>query len=385
MHCLWITRQDPRSADSGDLIYTLGLLRALARTSRAEITVLAHRGGGSSGEIDGIRWVLPAEVPGKSPLSLLSDLPSDAHRLGNPAMRHALRKLLDEHEFDRVVIDQAACGWALDDLPDDLPVLYIAHNHEAVVRTEVAASNDGSLPFRLALKRDAANYARLERRLCSVADTITAITPRDESNFRAEFPEKTYLELTPGYEGDIPASDPDPITAETPRTVVLAGTFEWLAKRRNLESFLSAADDCFPKAKIHFQVVGKSDPAYFESLAKRHPWAKFDANVPSMEPFLKDARIGLIPEALGGGFKLKALDYIFRGLPLAAVEPALSGLPLTPGSGALAAATTEALAEAVSKRIDDLDFLNRAASEALSHCRDAFHWQERGEALAKVL
>ncbi|MEP4078304.1 hypothetical protein [Haloferula sp.] len=385
MRCLWITRQDPRSADSGDLIYSLGLLRALAATSRVKLTVLTHSGSETSHDSDDIAWDIQGRIPEKNPFSLLSRIPSDAHRLGNPTMRAALKRQLSKGRFDRIVIDQAACAWALDDIPTDIPILYIAHNHEAVVRTEVAASNDGSLPFRLALKRDASNYAGLERQLCARSSIISAITPRDESNFRREFPDKAYLQLSPGYDGAIPVGDPPPITSDTPRRVVLAGTFEWLAKKRNLEAFLSAADSCFPSAKIEFQIVGKSDPDYFVSLSRKYPWAKFDANVPSMEPYLQNARIGLIPEALGGGFKLKALDYIFRGLPLAAVEPALSGLPLEPGTDALAADSTESLAQTISNKIDDLGFLNQAAINSLANCRDAFHWSERGKRLADAL
>ena len=70
---------------------------------------------------------------------------------------------------------------------------------------------------------------------------------------------------------------------------------------------------------------------------------------------------------------------------LAAVEPALSGLPLMPGTDALVADTTESLAQTISNKIDDLGFLNQAAITALANCRDAFHWSERGKRLADAL
>lgn len=385
MHILWITRQDPRLADAGDLIHSLGLLRALAATGETEITVLAHRGKPDESVMPGITWELPADIPGKSPLSLLSRLPSDAHRLGNPALRRTLASLLARPTFDWVAIDQAASGWALDLLPADTRILYVAHNHEAALRAEVAGEHDGPLPLRLALRRDAAKYAALERRICARAQVIAAITPRDKTNFRREFPDKTHLVLSPGYEGLIPTGDPPEITAATPRRVVLAGTFEWIAKKRNLTAFLKSAANHFPQAGIEFHVVGKAAPETFSALADRFPWATFAANVPSMEPHLKDARIGLIPESLGGGFKLKALDYIFRGLPLASIEPALSGLPLEPGTDAIAAGSTDELAAAVATRIDELDFLNHAARSALEKCRHAFDWRDRGESLARAL
>ena len=384
MRLLWITRQDPRAANSGELIYTLGLLKALAATGRVETTVVAHEGTEAEKyEIPRTHFHLPAPVPGKSPLSLVSRLPSDAHRLGGPAIRRTLREVLARGNFDRAVIDQAATGWALDLLPPALPLLYVAHNHEAVVRAEVAANATG--PVGALMRLDARKYAALEHRIARRAAWISAITPRDADAFRRAFPDKRYLVLPPGFEGPVPDGPPAEITAATPRNVVLAGTFGWIAKRRNLEAFLRDAAARFPAAGIRFTVVGLADPAYFAALGRQYPWASFHPNVPSVEPFLRDARIGLIPEALGGGFKLKALDYIFHGLPLASIDSALSGLPLSPGVETIAAPDTASLASRVADRIDDLEFLNAAARGALDRCRDAFHWADRGTALAAAL
>ena len=383
-HFLWITRQDPRPANSGELIYSLGLIRALIETGKVKLTVLAYRASETTNTLPQVDWVLPADNPGKSPFSLLSSLPSSAHSLGGSPMRSSLREQLAKHAFDGVVIDQAANGWAIGELPEGLPVFYLSHNHEAVVRKEVAAEESGTL-MRLALRLDAEKYARLERRLCARASTISAITPRDEGSYRNEFPDKTYVQLPPGYEGSMPDELNRAIAEDTPRRVVLAGTFEWIAKRRNLEAFLRDAAEPFQAAGIEFHVVGKARPEYFRDLSRQFPWTTFTPNVPSMEPHLKDARIGLIPEALGGGFKLKALDYVFHGLPLASIESALSGLPLTPGENVLSASDTQALARVIADRIDDTDFLNHAAQSALDQCRGAFDWRQRGESLASAL
>ncbi|MCW1885820.1 glycosyltransferase [Luteolibacter flavescens] len=453
MRCLWITRQDPRPADSGELIYTLGLLKALAAQPGMDITVLAHhpnprpcaRGNAATddpqrrleqgkasyengdpsaavahlqaarqdprlaeeaaglaeritAEIEGapknasrfggrgqaVNWELHGTIPSGRLRSLASTLPGDAFRLGNPVQRAELKRLL-EKKWDWIVIDQAACAWALGMIGKEQKVVYLAHNHEATVRREVAADGRGSLPMRMALKLDATKYARMEAALCRRADLISAITPRDAEAFKKENPGKPVCVLPPGYTGSIPDGPPRPITEESPRTVLLAGTFEWLAKRRNLESFLKAAAAPFQEAKIAFQVAGKADPEWFAALARQYPWASFAANVPSMAPYLDQARIGLIPEALGGGFKLKALDYIFRGLPLASVEAALSGVPVDPATEAIAAPDPESLALAVAGKIDDLAFLNHAASRAVDACRHAFHWEDRGELLGRAL
>lgn len=384
MRCLWITRQDPRPADSGELIYTLGLLRSLAVRPGIEITVLAHKAARPSDGDANLHWELHGTIPSGRLKSLPAKLPGDAYRLGNPVQREALHRLLKER-WDWIVIDQAACAWAIDLLDPSQKVMYLAHNHEASVRKQVAGDRGGSLAMRMALKWDSHKYGRMERTLGRRANLISAITPRDAEAFSLDAPGVPIFVLKPGYGGEIPAGPARPITAETPRQVVLAGAFEWLAKRRNLEAFLLAAAEPFQAARIGFRVVGKADPAWFAALARQHPWASFEANVPSVTPYLDQARIGLIPEALGGGFKLKALDYIFRGLPLASVEAALSGVPVDPRSEAIAAPDPDSLAKAVAAKIDDLPFLNHAAAKALENCRSAFRWEDRGIALARAL
>ncbi len=385
MRCLWITRQDPSPADSGELIYSRGLLASLAAQPGIELHVLAHSApAGPNIQTPPGRWHLPGPTPPKRALGVISRLPGDADRLGNPPMRAELRSLLVTTNWDWIVIDQAACGWALDEIPTKHParIAYVAHNHESSVRPQVAADQSGSLALRIALRRDAVKYARLECAIVKRSSLVTAITPRDQSAFRQQFPNRNVILLPPGHDGPIPPADPRPIDRHTPRRVVLAGTFLWIAKRRNLEAFLAASADPFLAAGIDFQVVGKADPAFFARLARQYPRVSFQPNVPSIHPWLTD---GLIPEALGGGFKLKALDYVFRGLPLAAVDEALSGLPLAPGSDAITAANPAALAHAVAAKIDDLPFLNLAARSALAKCRHAFNWADRGARLAEAL
>lgn len=391
MRCLWITRQDPRPSNSGELIYSCGLIRSLAGAG-VDITVLAHqatanaRASAAPLAVDErIRWELHGTIPTGRLRGMISSLPSDAYRLGNPVQRAALRRLMSEGGWDWVVIDHAAGAWALDEIPRSQRVAYVAHNDEATVRRDVAHDRDGSLPMQAALRWDAWKYGRMEHRLGDRASLVTAITPRDLATFRARHPGKATMLLMPGYGGAIPPGPAPRLTADLPRRVVLVGAFEWLAKRRNLEAFLREAAPPFTAAGVEFQVVGKAEPAWFAELAKRHPWARFDANVPLIDPYLAQARIGLIPEALGGGFKLKALDYVFRGLPLAAIGPALSGVPIDPVRDAVVGDDLTGLARAVVDRIDDLDFLNAAAGRALDACRHAFDWASRGRDLAVVL
>ena len=88
MNCLWLTRQDPRPADSGELLYSLGLLRSLAGAGM-DLTVLAQSSDAAVVPRDrtdatpdghGIEWKFVRRRRRPRAFSLASHLPSDAWR-----------------------------------------------------------------------------------------------------------------------------------------------------------------------------------------------------------------------------------------------------------------------------------------------------------------
>ena len=81
MKVLWLTRKYPRPANSGELIYSNGLIRSFAATG-AELTVIAHDNDelpiGSHGDEsrytddDGVVWILGEPELGSRIASLLT-------------------------------------------------------------------------------------------------------------------------------------------------------------------------------------------------------------------------------------------------------------------------------------------------------------------------
>lgn len=397
MKCLWLTRKYPRPANSGELIYSDGLIRSFAAAG-AEVTVLAHDndekpvGDGSdfSRHVDEneVDWRLGTPELGSRFGSLFTRYPSDSWRLKNGGPEKILTEALAEEEWDAIVIDHAAIGWALgtirgqrstSGIRNDPALVYVSHNHEAKVRREVARNSSDSFPRKLALRYDAEKYARQEAELCAAADLVTAITPAEVEGYREIFPNQRFLCLTPGYDG--PVHRDRMITDEIPRRVVMSGSFEWIAKRINLERFLDQAAKSFADAGIELQIVGKTEENFRAEMISRFPEVDFVGRVPEMEPYLLNARMGLIVEEFGGGFKLKTLEYIFHGLPLAGLFHAVEGLPLQSPDDILLVPDVPSLVAAVAGAIDDFDRLNRMRSQSLEICEQSFRWEDRGRML----
>ncbi len=399
MRCLWLTRKYPRPVNSGELIYSDGMISAFAETG-VSLTVIAHDndecpvGDGSEDsrhtDGQGVEWRLGSPRLGGRLGSLATRYPSDSHRLRRGGPATALAEALANESWDVVVIDHAAMGWALGELVKGRngsrtpKLVYLSHNHEAKIRREIARESvHESLPRRIALQLDAEKYARQEEALCARVDLVTAITDTEVTAYRSRFPDQRYLTLTPGYRGE---RHPEHVITEAmPRRVVMSGSFEWIAKRLNLESFLAVAAKPFAEAGVELQIVGKTEEGFRRSIAGRYPSVEFVGKVPEMSPYLLGARMGLIVETLGGGFKLKALDYLFHRLPLAGLRHAVEGLPHESPEEVLLMETMPSLVREVIAAVDDVPRLNRMSESSFRKCEAAFEWRDRGRRLHDAL
>lgn len=387
---LWLTRIDPVPECDGQRIYSGRLIDAVTKAGAA-VDILCFESedpAARNGESDkAAAWHVIAPEPRSRWASMFSSLPSVAYRCATPNMRNAFADAMTQGVWDAIVFDSLASAWALPFFEkmnvkrQHRPkIVYVAHNHEASTRAMMARHYRGHSPLmRYALKRDAEKTQALETRLVNAADLVTAITPEDAEKFRAGQPSKRIIELSPGYAGrSVPKRT---ISEDMPRVAVIVGSFDWFAKRLNLESFIKVADPIFADAGVRLRVIGDGPPGYIDKLRARTEAIDFLGRVPSIDPHIADARIALVPERVGGGFKLKILDYVFHRLPILAIEGSISGAPLYTPSSVLTFSSFEELANGVVAAIDNVHLLNQLQTNAYDNCAQSFNWYDRGEKL----
>ena len=391
MRCLWLTWTNPEPRHSGQFLYSGGLIEAIAEAGAAvQVLGLARPGDvASPGSSDGtIRWWLAQHEARPGWSSLLSTLPRIAHRSSTRQLRGMLEHLLDEH-WDMIILDGISSGWALDQVLRRYrgqarrpKLVYVSHNHEESLRLQVA--REQSNPFkRLALRLDAAKVAVLERAMVDAADLVTAITEEDRRLYLQRRPTCCVEVVTPGYDGY--RADRRKITAELPRRAIIVGSFDWIAKRMNLEEFISVADPLFAAQGAELQVVGSAEEAFLQRLRRKAVATRFTGRVDDVDPFMRQARVALVPERHGGGFKLKVLDYVFNRMPILALDGSVAGVPLRHEESILYYPDYEALARGVLRIIDDCERLNGLQDHAFSACSNAFDWGSRGRQLMSAV
>lgn len=387
MKVLWLTRFLPYPPFyGGDAIYSSKLAEGLAGAG-AHVTGLCFENGGDardSATVNGVDWRIFPLPDRPAWQSIFGYLPSIAHRFRSRAYLAAARAAVGAG-VDAVVFDHIGSGWPLAPLcrtaertnrPPDF--IYLSHNHETSVRGQVARHFKGSALKKFALKLEAKKAAELERKMVDASALVTVNTREDEALFRRTHPEKTYLPLTPGYDG--PVLGHRTIGGEAPKRAIVVGSFGWFAKRMNLEAFLEAGAARFHEAGAEIEILGNMPDGYGETLRARYPTVRVTGRYDTLPPHLAEARLGIVPEQTGGGFKHKVLSYIFNRLPVAALEGSVAGLPLRPGESILTAKTMAGLVTVCLAALDDMARLNALQNRAFAACAGQFDWASRGRA-----
>jgi glycosyltransferase involved in cell wall biosynthesis len=389
---LWLTLADPEPRHNGQFVYSGGLIDSVAEAG-GDVEVLglgrsnsananAKRGGS-------VVWWLPTDTPYSRWGSLASSLPHIAYRCRTTGMRRCLDELLARGGWDGIVFDGISTGWALPRVLEHYAgqrarprLIYISHNHEESLRTQIAESQPLFLK-RQAVRLDAFKVSRLERELVDAVDFVTAITQEDLQLYRCRRGNRPIDVLTPGYCGRRLARRH--LTADLPRRAVIVGSFDWIAKRMNLAEFVETADPLFAEAGAELQAVGSADEAFLKQLRQKTVATRITGTVPDIEPYLDQARIAIVPERNGGGFKLKVLEYVFNRVPVFALNGSFAGVPLGHNESAMLYPDHAALARGVLDAIDDLERLNRLQERAFAACNGRFDWSSRGRQLVETL
>jgi glycosyltransferase involved in cell wall biosynthesis len=384
MRCLWIGRYMPYPLDAGAKVYSARVAESLAATG-AFVRFLGH-GQASEGAHAGIDWVaVPGARKGQF-AGLFSRLPIAAAIDATPQYTALLDAQLQEH-WDVLVLDGYGTGWALERCrryaaQRRCVIVHVSHNHEEILWRDMARHADEALPKRIALWLNYRKVRALERRVVDAVDLVTAITAEDADALNRSGKARTLI-LTPGYAGPVAAERR--ITAATPRRIILVGSFRWAVKQENLTRFLELADVRLAENGIGLDIVGDVPEGLLASLQPRCRATTFHGFVEDTAPLLAQARIAVVPELIGGGFKLKLLDYLFARVPIATLAGAAAGLSPLLRDQLLQADDLDMLVKDIVSNIDAIDMLNEMQERAFRHAESLFRWEDRGRQLRQAM
>ncbi|CCE10423.1 conserved hypothetical protein [Bradyrhizobium sp. STM 3843] len=381
----------PIPLNAGDRIYSAQLAGAAARQGANVVFLGLQNPDDQTGSLahlePRVRWSVVPGAPNAKLLALASNLPMVGARFATKHYRAAITQELETTDHDVVVLDQYGMSWAVAEIRQiarNRPVLvHVSHDFETSVTDQIANNFSGDMIRKFLLKQNARKTRHAEQCLARSCDLLVTLTDEDRAAFNDINPTLGCVVLPPGYAGTRQRARA--LDKTVPRRAIIVGSFSWIAKQMNLERMLEAASGTFTQHRIELHVVGIIPEPLLSRLRLRFPWVVFRGFVDDLGEEFRNARIALVPEEIGGGFKLKILDYIFSRVPVAAVEAALGGIPKQLKSCFIVENSVSKLLASVAAMMDDVDALDRRQSLAFEVADGLFNWDANGRRLLDKL
>jgi glycosyltransferase involved in cell wall biosynthesis len=388
---LWLGRIIPVPLNAGDRVYSAHLAAAVVRQGGDVVFLGLNNPDEEDGRLSDldqrVRWKFIPGVARSRLRSLFSRLPMVGARFATAQYRKAIASELASTDYDVVVFDQYGMSWALKHvrrLARNRPVLvHVAHNFETALNEQIANNFSGDFIRKRLLVENAKKTRRAEQHLAHSCDLLVALTEEDRAPLNAINPSLACVVLPPGYAGKKQTART--LSKMIPRRAIIVGSFRWIAKQINLERLLEAANVVFTQHKIELHIVGFVPEPLLSRLQSRFPWVVFRGFVNDLSEELGNARVALIPEEVGGGFKLKTLDYIFARVPIASVRAALNGIPGRLQLEFIVESDIAKLLDAIVTSIDDIERLDRMQIRAFDLAEALFDWDSNGLRLLEAM
>lgn len=330
---LVVTKEFGLPATSGGMLRTLAMVRWLA--GHGNVVVVHPKGvHGARREENG--GIVIEQLRREPPASLATDAASvltyrsiGAPRTCGVALLTGLRETLARLGPFRAAIVDHTCVFGVESmLPAELPVVLSTHNVESDLMRQRAAAERGWQHY--AALAESKLLRRLEKDVGARRPTVVC-TAADGEAVSADTDGNTVVVARNGV---TPPSRPLRREAQReggidPNELLFTGALDW---RPNVNGILWLLESpawrqlCHERPDLMLTVAGRNPAPEFVRRVQAAGNARVLADVPSMEPLLTRARLGVAPLLEGGGSRIKLLEYVGHGLPGVSTYVGASGL-----------------------------------------------------------
>lgn len=365
MNVLFLTQEHPFELRNGAQKYTHCVLEGILSSGHTIDLVVLRPESGSARGCEPVGVSIHYGRRGKAALDFLSLKPRMVEACASLKNKSVIGALLPK--ADMVVVDHLASTACLNDLKG-VPIWYVAHNDE--MRSKKSFLRD--LPMGLRAVAHAVDYFKIVRWQRKVSRAAAVLSFISESEHRVDEMQfghsngKSFL-LEP-YTRPAPARDLRSISERALRIAII-GTFKWTPKRLALHRLIDEFGRVYRDPRVELVIAGSfeaEDVRRFRDV----PGLRFVADFHSPVDVLKDARIGLMVDGAGGGFKMKFLDYISCGCAVYALETDVASSAVVNGRNAVVHSNLAAvIREAVVDVLDDGKLEGLASHAAIDFSR----------------
>src|SRR3974390_3300615 len=317
MRLAWVKAGKILPVDTGGKIRSYNILRYLSE--RHEVKLLSYYPGARDASYEGL---LQEDFPGAHavaiggldgddairPLEYLRHFvrraPYAVSKFTHPEVQRTIASWMREARIEILFCDFLAASM---NFPDDLstPIVLFQHNVETKL-WQRRALTESSTAKRIFYRIEAAKMANCERRALRKFHHIIAVSNNDR---------REMLEMEPASDVSVVPTGVDtrryvaaPPARDDPPKIVFTGSMDW---EPNIDAVTYFCSEILPLIKqalpsAVFQIVGRTPHPRVRRLASSS--VQVTGTVPSVEDYLREATVVVVPLRAGGGTRLKIFE-----------------------------------------------------------------------------
>lgn len=326
---LFVTYENPFTYNSGDSIYSCNIIEGL-RSVYGKIDIIYYDSNKSQPHLcfKDREYVNKEECVKYKKKSvfryLFSFYPGMVVSRYSKEYIEELQDLLTRENYDVIIVNHFKMMFVtkvIGEYAKNAKLIYISHNVESLLALNLAR-NYGDIFNKIINYQDFVKIRLLEKKHLSKYDYVTAILEGDEDFFRNDCKVKNTEVIRPVMIDDLGLSSKNKNECNN---IIIGGSFYWEVKKKNLLLFLNAKNfNKLYENQITVSVVGGAPLELIDYVNAKYPGVKMQGPVESMWPYYADSKISIIPEKLGGGFKLKVIEAALSKNLIIAIKGAIS-------------------------------------------------------------
>jgi glycosyltransferase involved in cell wall biosynthesis len=290
-----------------------------------------------------------------------------------------LQRLVEIFQPDVIHCDHLHTAWYAAQIrryrPDILLVLR-EHNVESTIIGRLADRESNPLK-RAVFRSQADKLYKFESEMLKTFDLIFPITTQDSDRIRKMTPAAKLLVIPAGTE--MAPSLPPLSHNGGKRRILHIAAMDWKPNQDGLTWFVR---EVMPKlraanADVVLDVIGKNAPAKLQQEIASND-VVVHGFVQDLRNAISQATVAIVPLHVGGGMRVKILDYFGQGVPVVSTSIGAEGISDGSDGLLLVANSASGFADAILKLVADAPLRASIREAAYAKCRSEYGWDSIG-------
>jgi glycosyltransferase involved in cell wall biosynthesis len=393
LRILWVKAGKLLPVDTGGKIRSYNIVRHLARAHT--VTLLSYYGGKKDRsyedqirrELPGAETIHTAALDGSALAQFLDYAwrffrwpPFAVSKFTHREVQRVVSSSIAAGSFDVAVCDFLSASLNFPELLTTPSVLF-QHNVETALWQRMAATESNPVK-RVAYKIEARKMARYEQAALGRFHHVIAVSDHDRRQMLEMDPSCSISVVPTGVDTEKYTVAP-PAIADSPKIMFL-GSMDW---EPNIDAVTYFCREIFPAVRAVFptavfQIVGRNPHATVRQLAS--DFVEVTGTVPSVQEYLRDATLVVVPLRVGGGTRLKIFEAMASGKAVISTSVGAEGLAVEGGRDLILANDARSFAEAIVLLLRDAKRRHQY-EEAAALLASRFDWSHISHRFAEVL